>query len=629
MPSRGPGVQSVFAIRREQVVNLLALITGLVHLYAPIFGPWQQLRIVSLALFLALAILMTPSARGGKASFRLLGTAWDAVMLAGAVGVGVYITLNYVSFIDSTGRLTLVWAVVGIALIVTLLEATRRTLGWPLVILALMFIAYAHWGRHTPLLIAHGGAPWADIIEFAFRDSSGIYGVAVGVMASYVVLFIIIGAILERAGAAELLLDLAKRIAGHAVAGPSKVAVVSSSMMATISGSAVANVVTTGAFTIPLMKRTRMPPHIAGGIEAVASTGGIIMPPVMGAAAFVAAQNAGVPYSQFIVAAALPALLYYVALYMFVDLEGRKAGAGSLELKELRSFSEIGRDGWWVPIPFVILVGMLVSGYSPGRSAGMGLLALVLCILVVKGPRRGLGILVEGLIHGTRSTAALMMAAATAGIVIAMIYVSGLGFRFTYIVLQLGGDNLLISLALIGLITIILGMGLPITAAYLTAATLAAPVLIAMDVAPVTAHLFVLYYAAVSAITPPVALASFAAAGISGSGMWKTSFASMKLGMVGYLIPFLFVDRDGLLVLGTGFWDTTYALMTATAGLLALTIGVVGYLRGQISLPERGVLILIAFLFAALQIAWLDVVALLVLAAIVTRNMLPGRAERV
>lgn len=612
-------------VRTDRLISALALVTGVLHLYAPIFGPWQQLRIVSLTLFLILALLMNPAVRGRVGAVRYLAGLWDLLMLTGAIGVGLYITVNYDGFIDATGQLTFVWAVVGTTLIVTLLEATRRTLGWPLVILALGFIAYAHWGQHFPLVIAHGGASLRDIIEFAFRDSAGIFGIAVGVMASYVVLFIIVGAILEKAGAAELMLDLAKRIAGRAVAGPSKVAVVSSSMMATISGSAVANVVTTGAFTIPLMKRTGMPAHVAGAVEAVASTGGIIMPPVMGAAAFIAAQNAGVPYSQFIIAAALPALLYYIALYLFVDLEGRRAGAVGLDVEEVRSFRQISRLGWWVPIPFAVLIYMLFAGFSPGRSAGMGLLTLVICVLTVKGVRPGARILIEGLVAGTRATAALMMAAATAGIVIAMIYVSGLGFRFTYIVLQLGGDSLLISLGLIGFITIILGMGLPITAAYLTSATLAVPVLTALGVAPVAAHLFVLYYSAISAITPPVALASFAAAGIANSGMWKTSFYSVKLGIVGYLVPFLFVDRGGLLITGTTFGNTAYALATAAAGLFALSTGIVGHFRKTLVFFERVVLIVIGILLAAVQIVWLDAAAVLLLALIVARNALSAR----
>ena len=607
------------------IITGLALATGAVHLYGPIFGPWQQLRIVSLTMFLVLALLMHPTSRGLAGPARYIALAWDVLMLAGAAGVGIYITLDYSTFIDGTGRLTPFWAFIGITLMVTLLEATRRTLGWPLVILSLCFVAYAYWGQHFPLVIAHGGAAWRDIVEFAFRDSSGIFGAAVGVMASYVVLFIIIGSILERVGAAELMLDLAKRIAGRAVAGPAKVAVVSSSMMATISGSAVANVVTTGAFTIPLMKKTGLKPHVAAAVEAVASTGGTIMPPVMGAAAFIAAQNAGLPYSEFILAAFIPAALYYVALYVFVDVEGRKVNAASLEGEEMRSLRKIGREGWWIPIPFVILVYLLFAGYSPARSAGLGLLSLTICVLLVKGPSTGFRMLIEGLAVGARSTAALMMAAATAGIVIAMIYVSGLGFRFTYIVLQLGGDSLLISLALIALITMILGMGLPITAAYLTAATLAVPVLMTLGVAPVAAHLFVLYYAAISAITPPVALASFAAAGIANSGLWRTSFHGMKLGFVGYIVPFLFIYRPGMLIIDTSFWDTFYSTLTAAAGLVAMAVAIAGYFRGPISWLERIALVIAGCLFAMTQVLWLDGVAFLIISAVIGRNFVTMR----
>ncbi len=597
---------------RGSVIGLLAIVTSLVHLSTPVVGAWSELRVVSLGLYAILTILLNPLAKDRPEPWRSAGLIVDLGMIGAMAAITVWMTLTYEDFISRTGYPTDLDLLAGLALTVCVVEATRRSLGWPMVILVIAFIGYTHWGQMFPGVFAHAGARWDDIVEFIFRDSAGIYGTPVAVMAGYVILFIIMGSILEASGAGEVLLDFSRAVTGRTIAGPAKIAIVSSACMGTISGSAVANVVTTGAFTIPLMRKAGIKPHIAAATEAVASTGGLIMPPVMGAAAFIAAQNAGLSYGLFIVAAAVPAVFYYAALFLMVDMEGRRDGLYANPDMQVPSLREVGRRGWWIPVPFVVLVYLMMAGYSPARSAGIGMALLAVMVIVAKGWRQGLANIVEGLDQGSRGAAALMMAAAAAGIVIAMVHVSGIGLRMTHIVVTLAGGQLLLTLALVALATLVLGMGLPITAAYLTAATLAVPALSQMNVPPLASHMFILYFSAISAITPPVALATFAAAGLAQANFWKTGLYACRLGMTGFIVPFLLIDRPGMLILGQPLGTIAYDVGTAGAGLLAISIAVVGHLNHKIQVLPRLLFVASGIGLAILNDLTIDIVSTLV-----------------
>jgi TRAP transporter 4TM/12TM fusion protein len=628
-------METLFQRALNGIVWVFALLCAVLHLYAPVFGIWDGLRIVSLSCFLILTILVysrvgrvDPKARPMAFAGHVL---LDALLIAGVLGTLAYIYWDYDEFYARTGLPTETDIIIGVIYLSIIMEVTRRSLGWPLVALSAAFLLFALYGRSMPRLFAHAGATFSDAIEFAFRDPSGILGLPVGVMVSYVVLFVFFGGILERAGAGDFLLRISKYIAGRGAAGPAKVAVVSSALFGTISGSAVANVVTTGAFTIPLMKRTGVRAAKAGAIEAVASTGGIIMPPIMGAAAFIAAQNVRIPYIEFAIAAIIPAVYYFASVFLFVDLEGRKYKIGGMDAAAETAMQErrsLVQEAMWILPPFAVLIFLLVAGYSPGRSAAAGMIALCIGVLLRFGWSVGAKHIVEGLIDGAKASAPLVVAAAAAGFVIAMVYVTGIGLRFTTIIVQLAGGKLFLCLTLVAIATLILGMGLPITAAYLTAATLSVPALKALGVAELPAHMFIFYYAALSAITPPVALASYAAAGVAGANFWSTGMQACRYGIVGFFVPYLFVYRDALLILGAEPFQIVYAIVTGLLGILALGLALVGYFKGPIGWLSRITLFATAGALMCLPIVWLDALSATFLVLFLAFHVHSAKANR-
>jgi TRAP transporter 4TM/12TM fusion protein len=610
--------------RFGQATSVFALICSLIHLYAPVFGIWEGLRLISLSVFLVLTILLCPASQHvdrQKQPVRFAScVTFDTLLVAGVIATLAYIYWDYDDFFARTGLPTRADLVIGVIYLLIIMEATRRSLGWALVVLSGVFLLFALYGQSMPRLIAHSGASFSDAIEFAFRDVSGILGIPVGVMASYVVLFVFFGAILERAGAGDFLLQISTKLAGRGAAGPAKIAVISSALFGTISGSAVANVVTTGAFTIPLMKRTGIRADRAGAIEAVASTGGIIMPPIMGAAAFIAAQNVRISYIEFALAATIPAIYYFVSLFLFIDLEGRKHNIRSMDSIDAADVRLL-REAVWILPPFALLIYLLIVGYSPGRSAAAAMLVLCAGVIWRHGWRVGWGHIIKGLIEGSKASAPLVVAAAAAGFVIAMVYVTGVGLRFTTIIVQLSGGNLLLCLTLVAIATLILGMGLPITAAYLTAATLAVPALKALGVSELAAHMFIFYYAALSAITPPVALASYAAAGLAGGSFWSTGVHACRYGIVGFFVPYLFAYRQPLLILGAHPFDVAHAAITGLLGILALGLAFVGYFRAPINILWRAALLAVAIALTILPFLWLDLISLALLLAFLIQHV--------
>lgn len=575
---------------RDNLVKPVALATAFLHLYPPLFGPWQELKILSVSLFLAIAFLIKPLWADGSPTLRRIGRVVDGLLIAASLLHGLWLSLTFNDFLNRAGELSPLDIATGILLIVLLLEATRRHFDLVLVGLIVVTVAYAHWGQLFPGPFAHAGAQWEYILEYIYRDSSGIYGLPVTVMAGYVVVFIMMGSILERCGAGQTLLDFSKLIAGRTVAGAGKIAVVASSLFGGVSGSATANVVTLGSLTIPLMIRTGFRPQIAAAIKAVAATGDTIMPPVMAGVAFIAAQNARVSYGEFALAALVPALMYYGCLFLFVDLEGRRAGLHGLERSEIPPGRAVACAGWWIPLPFVVLIYMFSAGYSPARAAGVSFLSLIVLVLIVLGPRHGLRMCLEGMQLGARGCAALMVVAAASGIMTSMMDAAGLGIKFTYLTVDLAGGDRTIVLLLVAAVTLILGLGLPITASYLTAAALSAPLMQDLGYSVIGSHMFILYYAALSAVTPPVAFTAFAAANIAGTNAWSTGFHAMRIGFVGYFAPFLFIERPALLLLDPSIGNTIYSVGTASIGLLAMTVAFVGYFGKELALVVRVVL---------------------------------------
>lgn len=582
--------QSIHDVVARRLIFGIAVAAALLHLYYPLFGVWKTSRVLHLMAFLVIVFLAYPLC-SERAGARLLGRIVDAVLIFGALAFSIYPLLEFDQFILRAEFLTDSDIVMGVIGTLVVLEAVRRAAGMAMVILSLVCIIYAFLGPYMPGLIAHKGAALEDVINIIYVAPEGLYGLPVAVMSTYVFLFIIFGALLETSGGSAHIIRVADAMVGNRPGGPAKIAVFASGMMGSISGSSVANVATTGAVTIPMMTRTGLPAHVAAGIEAVASTGGMIMPPIMGAVAFIMSEMVGLPYLQVIIVATIPAFLFYFTLYVIVHLEARKragqlVAVGDPGVGVMTALAQ----AWWVAFPILILVVLLVMQYSAPRAVVFSILSIVIVIFVQNGIREGVRRTLAAFDAAARATAALTVLCAAAGIVISMVYVTGIGVRFSSIVLNLSGGNEILALLLVAAVCIVLGMGLPVTAAYLTTVAIAGPAMQQLGFSAYAVHMFVIFYAVLSSITPPFCMASYTAAGIAGSHVWRTAWWALKYGLTGFIIPFLFVFSPALLILGSNAWDVTSSLALAVLGLTALAGCVVGFMSRRLSVMERGTL---------------------------------------
>lgn len=566
----------------------VALAMSLYHLWIAYFGTPEAitLRSTHLGFALVLAFLTLPARKADAGRGPM---PWDWLLIFASIAATAYPILertyiqNRFIYVDEL-RETDIW--LGVALVVLVIEASRRALGLVLPITVLVFVVYALFFTPTePLLL----------LEQLYLTTEGIFGIPVAVSATYVVLFILFGAFVERSGAGKLFMDFAISLTGHAVGGPAKVACITSGLFGSVSGSAVANVMTTGAFTIPLMKRLGYRPAFAGAVEAVASTGGQIMPPIMGAAAFVMAEFMGVSYLTVAGYALIPALLYYVAVFAAVHFEARRTGMVGLPKSELPDLWTVLRDRGHLFLPLVIIVAVLLSGRSAPFSALCGIASVVPVALMRKTTRGeiNLRMIVDSLENGALGSVVVALACAAAGIVIGAITLTGAGLEFSAFVISAAGQNVVPALLLTMAAGIMLGMGMPTTPAYIMQVALLVPALVRLGVPMESAHMFVFYFAILSAITPPVAIAVFAANGISGATLWESSVAAVKLGATGYIVPFMFVFGPQLLMQGS--WpEILSAALTATVGVVLLAAGLHGFLLTRASLWQRGLLVLAA-----------------------------------
>jgi TRAP transporter 4TM/12TM fusion protein len=616
-------------------VALIAIAMSLYHMYVAAFGPPEALvfRGTHLMFATTLVFLLYPSRPAAGLGWRGL----DAALLIAGLGIVLHIFFNYqyytnrIIYIDELTIADKAWA---LAAILVVLEGTRRVLGWALPITALVFLAYALSTQVTvPMLL-----------EQVYLSTEGIFGSTLGVSASYVMLFVLFGAFMERSGTGQLFMDFAMSITGHSAGGPGKVAVVSSSLFGTVSGSAVANVMVDGPITIPLMKRTGFRPPFAAAVEAVASTGGQLMPPIMGAAAFVMAEFLAVPYAQITIWAILPAFLYYLAVFFAVHFEAKRHKLAGIPRAQLPRFGHVMmvRGHLFVPI-LIVLVG-LIQGYSAPLCALAGALSCLPLALLRKTTRAGITwrTVLDALHDGARNTLAVAMACACAGIVIACVTITGLGIVFTQLVVALAQDTLILALILTALAGIILGMGMPTTPAYIMMVALLVPALIKLGVAgcpvPLTpeckaavtpaAHMFAFYFAILSAITPPVALAVFAAASLAKADMWQAGFAAMRAAAPAYIVPFMFV-YEPLLLLIVNDWSSEWAfvvwsVITASVGVICLAASLFGWLF-SFALAWHRVLLFIAALCLIKPGLITDAVGLVLLGAVSAAQLIALR----
>ena len=572
---------------------LISVGLGLYHIYVAVFGPpeGRSFRSVHLTGMLTLAIMMYPLMRSSvtaplKTASHFLGAFIDLIIICAVFFVQIWTLWDIDAFHMRYGNKELPDLIVGGILILCILEATRRAVGWAMVAITSFFIIHTLYANYFFGLFYGPPVRFGKFIDTLFMSSDGIFGIPLYVCATYITLFIIFGALLIRTNAGRFFIELAVSLTGHRVGGPAKAAAVASGFMGTVSGSAVANVVTTGSFTIPLMSKVGYRPKFAAAVEACASSGGQITPPIMGAAAFIIAEFIGVPYTEIIIAAAIPALLYFATIYFMVHLEAEKEGVGRLSKENLPDFFEVFKRGWYLLLALAVLVVMLLWGYTPMRAAFFGIVALIGLSFIRAETRLSPVDILSALESGIRATVAVSIACACAGLIIGSVFVSGLGLKFTQSVIEISGGNLLILLSLTGVAAIILGMGITTTAVYITVAALIVPAVIKAGVEPIAAHMFAFYFGVVSTITPPVALASFAAAAIAKTPPMATAVESTRVGIAKYLAPLIFVYNPSLLFVGP-LWLTMISAIQALLGLWVLSLAMEGWYRGRLPMLQR------------------------------------------
>jgi TRAP transporter 4TM/12TM fusion protein len=625
------------------VVGVVGIVMSLYHVYArltPAAPDSLALRIIALAFCLTLSFLLFPfrssmplDEEGTRLAPAKAGSdriPWIDLGLAGLSVASLSYFFIYYAYITerypTAHPLAAMDLVVGTVVVLLVLEATRRTLGVALPVLALGFIGYALAGPWLPGPLRHKGLTYEILIDQTAFTSEGLFGIPLGVAASYVILFIIFGAFLEKSGAGQFFMNFANAIAGAQRGGPGKVAVVSSSMFGTISGSAVANVMVDGWLTIPMMKRSGFKPEAAAAVEAVASTGGQIMPPVMGAASFVMAEFLGVPYSHVMIAAAIPALFYYGALFAAIHFNASRSGLRGIPREELPRLGAIMLQQGHLLLPVVVIFWLLLEGYTATYAAIIATATVLVISWFRAESRITLPKALEALRDGAFQTVPVAMATAAAGIMIGIILQTGLAIRFTSFLVDFAGGSLMIALVITMIAAVILGTALPTTPAYIMLAALLIPALVKLGVAPLAAHMFAFYFGCLSAVTPPECLAVYAAASISRCSVWKAGWQAVKFAAAGFIVPFFFVYYPALLFQGS-WLEILQAVVSGGVGVIALAAGLEGYFLRTATWLERGILIVAALLLIDPGLVT-DLVGLLLLAGAVTLQKLrPGETQ--
>jgi TRAP transporter 4TM/12TM fusion protein len=552
---------------------------SLFHLYTSATLPFDVFiqRSVHLMFVFSIIFLLYPLKKNNITWF-------DIVCTLIGIATCAYIFINYDSIRIQSGLSFGIQYIIGIIATLLILEGCRRTVGLALPILAIIFILYARYGAYIPGIWGHRGLSFERIFGFLYLTSDGIWGLALGVSATMVVMCIIFGQFLKEAGVGEFFMEFSQAIAGRMVGGRAQVAVISSALFGTISGTSTGNVATTGSFTIPLMKSAGYSPEFAGAVEAVASTGGQIMPPVMGAGAFIMAEMLGMRYFSICKAAAIPAILYFASVFFCVHF--RSLSLGLIKVKSNINLKETLLKNGYLLLPLVVIIYYIVSGFSPMRAAFYGVVTTIIVSLINIEVRRNPKKFLKSLEYGAKNTIGIAIACACAGIVLGIVSMTGLGIKVTTAILQMSGGKLFYALCLAMIGSIILGMGLPTSVAYMIAAIVVCPALIGLGIMPLAAHLFVFYFAILGTITPPVCLSVYVASGIAQSNWLKTAFNAIILALPGFIIPYIFVSSNSMLLIGNPI-QILRTVVTAIVGVFALAIATMGYYLTKVNYIER------------------------------------------
>ncbi|MDR5659080.1 TRAP transporter permease [Serpentinicella sp. ANB-PHB4] len=594
-----------------KLITLIAITMSLFHLYTAGFGNLLALkqRSTHLLFVFVLGFLLYPISK--KASKRKVPF-YDWLFCGLGLVVTSYIILNFDNIVRRNGIPTTIDIVFGVIAILLVLEVTRRSIGPELPIIATVFIVYAFIGPYLPGALGHRGYNISRLVNQLYITLEGIFGTPLAVSSSFVFMFILFGSFLEITGVGQFFIDISFSLAGHKKGGPAKAAVLASGFMGSISGSSIANTVTTGAFTIPLMKKVGYKPNFSGAVEAAASTGGQILPPVMGAAAFIMSEMTGISYLTIVVSAIVPALLYYLGVTVMVHLQASKQGLVGMKKEELPDFKGTMKNGFHLILPLVAVVLFLIIR-SPLRAALNSIIIALVVSMLRKHTRIKFKDILFALEDGAKKAVSVAAACACAGIIVGIVSLTGLGLTFANMIVSLAGGMLLPTLILTMIASIILGMGLPTTAKYIILATMAAPALVQLDVPLIAAHLFILYFGVIADVTPPVALAAYAGAGIAGGESFKTGINALKLGSAGFIVPFIFAMNPSLLLIDVTIGGAIVTIATACLGIIAFASGVQGYMFTHTKLHERILFIVSALMLIHPNIV-VDTIGLVILA---------------
>jgi len=595
----------------KKVIIIVSIILSLFHLYTAGFGilPPMQQRVFHLGLILFLVFLVFPATTKSPKD----KVPWyDIILAITALAINIYIFFIYDSIAYRFDiSISFTNFLIGMIALLLIIEATRRAVGKELVILAVVSILYMLFGHFFPGFLRYRGMSLMRLVEYMAWSTDGPYGIVLQVSATYIFTYVYFGELISKTGIGDLFNDLATAITGRTRGGGAKVSVVSSGLFGTISGVAVANVTTTGSFTIPLMKKIGYSPIFAAAVEAVSSTGGQIMPPIMGAAAFIMAGVLGIPYFSVIKAAIIPALLYYFAVFLAVDLRALAIGLKGMKKEELPSLKKAFLEKGHMLIPVILMVALLIGGFSPLFCVFYSCVATVIISSISKKTRISLKDFIGTLIEGAQKAIPIATACAIVGFTVGMVGATGLGMALSDGIIDLSGGNKFISLILIAVSSLILGMGLPPTACYVVVAVIAAPILVKLGVLPLAAHLFVFYYGMLAVITPPVALASFTVAGLVGESPYKVGWTAFKLGAPAYVIPFIFIISNSLLFINVTIEGMIMGLLKGITMVIAMATAMEGYIFEKIGYFYR-ILLFVSTILIMYSELWSNISGIIV-----------------
>ncbi len=568
------------------LVLIFCVITSIIHIWYNSFGLIDILKknSIHLSLMMGIIFLTRPAfRRSPKDKPSII----DWILFFLTITCGIYFLVVYNRFVNSVMQLNLLDIIYGIILFALIIEGSRRTVGIPLTLLSVIFLIYIYFGPYMPGIFIHQGFNLKRILIRMSFTSEGVLGIAIMISASYVFMFILFGSFLKVTKASDFFNDIASALTGQSRGGPAKIAIVASALTGTISGSSQANVATTGSFTIPLMKSLGYKPYFAGAVEAIASTGGILMPPVMGAAAFIMSSYLGIPYNKIMIAGLTPAILYYFTLYHMVDLGALKWGLSGVSKDKLPLIKEVLLDKGHLAIPLVLIIFFLIIGYSPLIAAFIGIVSVLIVSSFRKNTRLSIKDIIFALNEGARNAAPIAMICGIVGFIIGSVGMTGIGQIIGNSIVRLAEGNLFLTAFLCMITAIILGMGLPGVACYIVTTTIAAPALVMMGVPRISAHFFAFYFGTMSAVIPPVALTSFTAATIAKANPNKTALTGLALGSAGLLLPYMFIYNPVLLFINFNWLNYLYSLLCAAVGLYSISILIIGYLKVKLTVLER------------------------------------------